>query len=275
MLGHAEFKIFSGDPRYEVWGTLRGEEGRRFFAEADQSRLVSGVDVLNQDSLVRVVNSIRPGAIINCVGLIKQLATAKDPLIVLPVNSLLPHRLAQLAALIDARLIHMSTDCVFSGRSGGYRESDVSDAEDLYGKSKYIGELPDDPYAITLRTSIIGHELQSKNALLEWFLSQHDQVEGYAKSVFSGVPAVELARIMRDFVLPKPNLRGLYHVAAKPISKLNLLELVAKVYGKDIKIAPNESVIVDRSLNSERFTRATGYVAPDWPELVAFMHTNR
>ena len=275
MLGHTEFRMFSSDNRYDVWGTLRGNEGRKFFPQSYQSHLISGVDILNSDSLIEVVGSVRPDAIVNCVGLIKQLPGSADPLMALPINAMFPHRLSWLAALFGARVIHMSTDCVFSGRKGDYREPDISDAEDVYGKSKYLGELRDDDHAITLRTSIIGHELGSTNALVDWFLSQKGKVRGFSRAIFSGLPAVELARVIRDFVLPRPEIHGLYHVSAEPISKLALLRLVATTYGKDVEIVPDEATVIDRSLNSERFMAATGYVAPNWPELVAFMRENR
>lgn len=222
-----------------------------------------------------VLARVQPDVLINCVGLIKQLADAKDPLTALPINAMLPHRLARLCELAGTRLIHMSTDCVFSGRQGAYRESDMSDAEDLYGKSKYIGELHDLPHAITLRTSIIGHELGSSHALVDWFLSQQGSVKGFTKAIFSGLPTVELARVMKDFVIPHPQLNGLYHVAAEPIAKLDLLQLVAAEYGKQVDICPDDELVIDRSLDGSRFRDATGYVAPAWPELIRRMHTTR
>lgn len=275
MLGHAVFEVFSQDARHEVWGTMRGEEGRRSFSDVAQASLLSGVDVLNQDSLVDTLDRADPDVVINCVGLIKQSAEVNNVLAALPINAMLPHRLAQLCRLANARLIHISTDCVFSGRKGMYRESDPSDAEDLYGRSKFIGELHDLPHAITLRTSMIGHELNSNHALIDWFLSQQGQVHGFAKTVFSGLPTVELARVMRDWILPRPELHGLYHVAAKPISKFDLLTLAAKEYGKQIAIYKDEKLVIDRSLNAERFARATGYVAPEWPDLIRLLRQHR
>ena len=271
MLGHSVFRVFSEDPRFEVWGTARDYGERALFADADHGRLVVGLDVLNHDAVVEAFNKIRPELVINCVGLVKQLAISADPLNALPINAILPHRLAQLCDLARARLIHVSTDCVFSGRSGRYRESDISDAVDLYGKSKFIGELHQLPHAVTLRTSLIGHELVSKRGLVDWFLSQQGQVKGYSHAIFSGLPSVELARVMRDFVLPHPELSGVYHVSAKPIAKLDLLQLIAELYGKKIVIVPDAEVTIDRSLNSDRFREATGYVAPEWPELITLM----
>jgi dTDP-4-dehydrorhamnose reductase len=275
MLGNAVFKIFGADTAHEVWGTLRSGAALRHFSEQSRARLLTGVDVLDQDALVSVLARVRPDVVINCVGLIKQLADAKDPLTALPINAMLPHRLARLCELVGARLIHVSTDCVFSGRKGSYLESDLSDAEDLYGKSKFIGELHDLPHAITLRTSIIGHELGSSYALVDWFLAQQGSVKGFSHAIFSGLPTVELARVMKDFVVPRPQLSGLYHVAAEPISKLDLLQLVAAQYGKQIEIRPDDGLVIDRSLDGSRFYEATDYVAPKWPVLIGNMHANR
>jgi dTDP-4-dehydrorhamnose reductase len=275
MFGSALYKIIASAPEHEVWGTLRSAGARRFFPEADHGRLIDSVDVTNHDGLVEVLNRVRPDVVINAVGVIKQLATANDPLVVLPINALLPHRLAALCALKGARMIQISTDCVFSGNAGNYLESDLSDAEDLYGKSKYIGEIHDQAHVITLRTSGIGHELNSRNGLLEWFLSQTGRVKGFSKAIYSGLPWVELSRVIKDFVLPHPEMNGLYHVSSKPISKLDLLRLVAGVYKKEITIEPDDVLRIDRSLNSARFTAATGYVAPEWPELIAEMHRCR
>ena len=274
MLGNAVFRVFSADATHETWGTLRSGAALRYFPEQSHPQLLAGVDVLDQDALVAAIARVRPDVVINCIGLIKQLADAKDPLTALPINAMLPHRLARLCSLAGARLIHVSTDCVFSGRKGLYLESDLSDAEDLYGKSKYIGELHDLPHAVTLRTSIIGHELGSSYALVDWFLSQQANVKGFTRAIFSGLPTVELARVMKDFVIPHP-LNGLYHVAAAPIDKHQLLGLVAAQYGKQIEIRPDDALVIDRSLDGTRFREATGYVAPDWSELIRRMHEQR
>ena len=188
---------------------------------------------------------------------------------------MLPHQLAALCEQHCARLVHISTDCVFDGKKGNYIETDISDAIDLYGKSKFIGELSDKPHAITLRTSIIGHELNSSNGLIEWFLSQTGTVNGFKRAIFSGLPTVELARVIAEYVIPQPNLYGLYHVSAELISKFDLLSLVAKIYGKEIEILPETDVIIDRSLDSSRFRTATGYRAPAWPELIKMMKDSK
>ena len=232
--------------------------------------MVTGVDVENHDSLVNLFAKITPDVVINCVGLVKQLSDANDPLQAVPINSLLPHRLAALCKLASARLVHISTDCVFSGAAGGYLETDFPDAYDLYGRTKLLGEV-DYQHAITLRTSIIGHELDGARSLLCWFLAQQDSVKGFTKAVFSGLPTNELARVIRDFVLPNPHLHGLYHVASQPIDKHALLRLVADIYGRSNEIIPDDCLVIDRSLCADRFREATGYVAPAWSKLVQEM----
>lgn len=270
MLGNAMLRVLAENAGHEVRGTARSATVKKYFTSLLAEKIIFGVDVENADSLLRVFEELRPEVVINCIGLVKQLDEADDPLAALPINSLLPHRLARLCGLVGARLIHVSTDCVFNGARGNYLETDLSDAEDLYGKSKYLGEVSY-PHTITLRTSIIGHELGGNHGLVGWFLAQQGRVKGYRKAIFSGLPTVELSRVVRDFVLVQPALCGLYHVAAAPIAKYDLLQLVASAYGKKIKIEPDERVIIDRSLNAARFREATGYVAPPWPELVARM----
>ena len=270
MLGNAVFRYCSEDSQHEVIGSARSDSVRRNFPEALGQRIVTGTDVDNQDSLALLFAKVKPDVVINCVGLIKQMADANDPLQAIPINSLLPHRLARLCDIAGARLIHVSTDCVFSGSKGNYLESDASDAKDLYGRSKFMGEV-DYPHCITLRKSIIGHELNSAKSLVGWFLAQQGSVKGYTKAIFSGLPTIELAHVIRDVVLPQPALRGLYHVAAEPINKFDLLTLVAQSYRKEIEIVADEQLVIDRSLNAQRFRAATGYVAPAWPELIQKM----
>lgn len=275
MLGSAVFRLLSSTPGIEVSGTARSSGKLHAFPEKTRATVLVGADILFDDGLADVVATTRPDVIINCIGLIKQLAEADDPLQALPINSLLPHRLARLAAPSNTRIIHISTDCVFSGSKGGYIESDAPDAQDLYGKSKQLGELTGYPHAVTLRTSIIGHEIDSRYGLLEWFLSREGSVRGYRKAIFSGLPTPELARVIRDHVIPDRKLQGLYHVSAQPIDKCSLLRLIAEVYGKEIRIEPDDSVVIDRSLQSVRFRAETGYQPPAWPELVRRLQASR
>lgn len=271
MIGSTVLRVLSAKHDWEVFGTVRDGSVGRFFSAAIGKRLRVGVDVEHQDSLVRILDQIRPNVVVNCAGLTKHKPEADDPLVSLPINALMPHRLAALCNLVGARLIHVSTDCVFSGNKGGYIEDDFADARDVYGKSKALGEVHYQ-HTITLRTSTIGHELQSQHGLLDWFLSQEGRCKGYTRAVFSGLPTVVFAQVVRDVVIPHIELSGLYHIAAKPIAKFDLLKLVAQEYGKSIEIVPDDDLRIDRSLDATRFQLATGYVAPDWPDLIKLMH---
>lgn len=270
MLGNAMLRLFSQSEGHRALGTVRSSRAMRLLPEDLRDSLIVGVDVENFDSLSRGIAAAKPDVVINCIGVVKQLSESDDPLTAIPINSLLPHRLARLCDLAGARLIHVSTDCVFSGRKGLYTEADFPDANDLYGRSKYLGEV-DYPNAVTLRTSIIGHELDGARSLVGWFLTQTGSVRGFTQAVFSGLPTVELARVIRDFVLPNPQLRGTYHVSADPINKYDLLQLVAAAYGKVIDIVPDASLVIDRSLLSKRFRESTGYSPQPWRQLIQGM----
>jgi dTDP-4-dehydrorhamnose reductase len=271
MLGNAVLRFFAGSKGYVTTGSVRSTSALKLFPESLRRHLVCGVDVENTDSVAKLFADTRPDVVVNCIGLVKQLAEADDPLAALPINAVLPHRLARLCDLAQARFIHVSTDCVFSGLKGMYLEADFPDANDLYGRSKYLGEV-DYPHAVTLRTSIIGHELGSAHGLVGWFLAQQGEISGYSRAIFSGLPTVELAHVIRDFVLPHPELCGLHHVSADPINKFDLLGLVAKAYGKNIDITPDDKLVINRSLDSTSFRQATGYRPESWAELVRKMH---
>jgi dTDP-4-dehydrorhamnose reductase len=271
MLGNAMLRHFGSSNAHDTWGSARSASVCRFLPPALREHVICGVDVDNNDALMRLFARVRPNVVINCIGLIKQLVAAADPLSAIPINSILPHRLAQLCRVAGARLVHVSTDCVYSGTKGMYREDDPADAQDLYGRSKFLGEV-DYPNAVTLRTSIIGHEVAGAHGLIDWFLAQTGPVRGFTRAIFSGLPTVELARVIRDHVLPQPQLRGVHHVSAAPISKYDLLRLVAQTYGKHTEITPDDKVVIDRSLDSKRFRELTDYVPPAWPELVRIMY---
>jgi dTDP-4-dehydrorhamnose reductase len=271
MLGSTMFRKFSEDSSFETFGTLRDVGGARYFAPEHREALIPNLNLEGESGILAAFAIARPNIVINCVGIIKQLPKASDHLESLAINSSLPHRLAKYSSMVDARLVHFSTDCVFSGKKGHYREDDVPDAYDLYGRTKLLGEV-DYENAVTLRTSIIGHELASARSLVDWFLGESGRVKGFRSAIFSGLPTVEVARVVRDLVIPNPDLRGLYHMSVDPISKNDLLQLVAETYSKNIKIVPDDNLVIDRSLNSDRFRAATGFAPKSWPELIRTMH---
>lgn len=271
MLGNAMLRVLSESLTNEVVGVVRNTHSAAKIAPIFGGRIITHFNADDFDSIVHLVETERPAIIVNCIGLIKQRAEAEDPLVTLPINSLFPHRLARIAALANARVIHFSTDCVFSGKTGNYVEADYADSYDLYGRSKLLGELHES-HCFTVRTSIIGHELDSSRSLIGWFLAQSGATKGFRRAVFSGLPTVELAKIVRDYILPNPQLSGLWHVSADPINKYELLKLVADIYKKDIDIVADDDFVIDRSLNSDRFRKVTGYNPPNWKQLIQSMH---
>lgn len=272
MLGHILLRCFAKKPDLDVYATVRSARELSGWLTPDRMKKVhQNIDVQQIDSLVKVFAEVQPDVAVNCIGIIKQVPEAQDPLAAITINALLPHRIALLCRATGTRLIHVSTDCVFSGEKGGYTESDIADATDLYGRTKYLGEVSCD-HCITLRTSIIGHELKGKYGLVEWFFSPKDTVRGFRNVLYSGFPTVELARIIRDYVIPNPEITGLYHVSSDPISKYELLNLIKVQYGKKTEIEPEDGFRLDRSLDSTRFRSLTGYQPPTWPELICRMH---
>ena len=270
MLGHTLLRFLAGSPGIEAVGTVRGSTPPDGLPAAAARLVETGIEATDETVLRRLLDTVRPDAIVNCVGLIKQRPEGQDPERAILVNALVPHLLARLAAESGVRLIQPGTDCVFSGKAGNYSEASVPDATDFYGRSKLLGEVTEGD-AVTLRTSLIGPEIGASFGLVAWFLGRTGPVAGYRHAIFSGVPTVEFARIVRDHVLPNPELRGLYHVSARPISKHDLLALVKAAYGAPAELVPDDTVRIDRSLDSRRFRAATGYVPPEWPDLVAAM----
>lgn len=271
MLGHKAAAVLAR--RFQVYASFRDPHGpwRDFpqYAGYPAERLLSGVDALDFTTVTSAVETVRPDAVINCIGIIKQLKEASDAVLTITLNSLFPHRLADLCVTTGARLVHMSTDCVFSGRKGAYTEDDVPDPEDLYGRSKLLGEV-DRPSCLTIRTSIFGRDFLKQDALLEWFLSNRGgRVKGYKNAIYSGFPTQVLARIIGDLLADQPTLSGLVQVASAPISKYALLMMLKESMDLDIEIEPFDDPPCDRSLSAARFVRATGYRIPSWEEMVA------
>jgi dTDP-4-dehydrorhamnose reductase len=276
MLGH---KLCQGFARRElpVVGLLRDDPASwraRFPGVFDRVTLLGGVDVLEEGRIERALRELRPRAVVNAVGIVKQLAAAEDRYLSIGINAWLPHRLARACHEVGARLVHVSTDCVFDGTRGGYTEDDPSDAVDLYGKSKYLGETDArELAAITLRTSIVGRELKRPtHGLFEWFLAQRGgKVRGFAKAIYSGFTTLELTRVVQLAIEHPAPLCGTYHVASQPINKYDLLLLVRRIFDLEVEIERDEQFACDRSLRMERFSRATGYVPPTWEAMIVEM----
>jgi len=274
LAGHTLFAELSKCPDLEVWGSAPEEQAlQEWFPPAFLRRVTPGVQGQDFDAVSRVLEQVKPQVVINAARLTKKRVDEANPLPAIAVNALFPHRLHCLCEASGVRLVQLSTDCVFSGRTGNYSEKDLPDAEDLYGRSEALGELTDGA-ALTLRASCVGHELGEPHGLVEWFMAQKGSVKGFKRAIYSGLPTVELARVIADYILPHRRLRGLYHLSSDPISKYELLQLVAAQYGKKIKIIPDEKVRINRSLDSTRLRRATGWRPPSWKQLVKAMYQN-
>lgn len=271
MLGYSLFQNLSDAAHLDVYGTVRSIEGKeKFYGDCDD-RLFKGVDVNNLVTIELVLKAIRPDVVINCIGLIKQHSISNQHVEAIAINSLLPHQLARLCENYSSKLIHFSTDCVFDGTKGLYSENDTPDALDLYGRTKCLGEVDYAPH-LTLRTSIIGHELDSSVSLVDWFLSQENSTKGFSKAIFSGLPTYFISRLLIEKILPASGLYGLYQLSVEPIDKFTLLNIIAEYYGKNIKIIESTDLQIDRSLNSERLRNALNLEIPSWNTLVSEMH---
>ena len=268
MLGHQLWRGLHA--QHDTWVTLRRPVAD-FAAHNlfDEAKAIQFDDITDDTALERALGQAKPEAVINCVGIIKQRDEASDEALTLRVNAEFPHRLAKRCGEAGARLIHFSTDCIFAGTKGNYTESDPSDATDLYGQSKHQGEVAD-AHSVTLRTSVIGHELGTNLALLDWFLSQRGQaINGYTKAIYSGFTTLEMARIVDRILTQHTDLSGVWHVASEPISKFGLLQLCREKLGWEGVIEPNDEFVCDRSLNADRFNQATGYTPPSWEAMIS------
>lgn len=270
MLGYSLYINLNDYKNLNVIGTARNLLGKELYFNKQKENIILGVDATDIDSIDNAMNSANPDIVINCIGLIKQHEISKQHVDAIKINALLPHQLADLCNKHNARLIQFSTDCVFDGKVGLYRESDIPNSTDLYGKSKCLGEVNYGKH-LTLRTSIIGHELNSSVSLIDWFLSQSTEVNGYSKAIFSGLPTCYIAKLLAEKIIVNDSLNGLYHLSAEPIDKYTLISLVSEIYGKSIKINKSEMLNIDRSLDSTRLREAIGFIPPTWYDLIKFM----
>lgn len=271
MLGH---KLCQKLPQmgFQVFATYRALQD----LELPRVQLIQLDDIQDTQRLDTIIKENKPDVVINCIGIVKQSTYAEDRYLSVAINALLPHQLQKICENHNARLVHISTDCVFNGAKGMYLESDPSDAYDVYGKSKYLGETTDEQSnAITLRTSIIGHEAKiSTHGLLGWFFQQRNKtVNGYKEAFFSGFTTNELARIITLLITEHPKLCGTYHVASNRISKYDLLMLINDIYDLKVTINPESEFYCDRSLQMTSFSNITGYQAPTWSDMIQNMYT--
>lgn len=271
-IGRLLFLGLSSTKGYEVWGTSRSSiKTKQIFNAKEREHILDELNAWNIKKFENIIYQLRPQEVINCIGIIKQLPECQVPEQAIYVNALFPHLLSGICKKNNARLIHLSTDCVFSGRKGNYDDNDTPDALDMYGKTKGLGEVANS-HSLTIRSSYIGHELGTKYELLEWFLSQRVTVKGFRRAIYSGLTLIELTKVFSKYIIPNDELTGIYNISSKPISKFDLLQLIAKRYNKSTRIEIDDNFICDRSLNSDKFRKLSKYIPPDWPKMIEDMY---
>ena len=266
MLGHKLYQVLA--QTHDAVGTIRGSyRSISKYGFFKPSHIVPEINARELSRVEKVIEENEPEVVINCIGVVKSLVEKEGMVSTIWLNSLFPHQLYQICKAKGIRLIHVSTDCVFSGKTGFYKEDDPSDAEDIYGKTKYLGEVTG-ANALTIRTSIIGRELASANGLVEWFLSnQSSKVQGYSNAIFSGFPTLHLSRSIADIITKHQNLEGIYHISSEPTNKFELLALIKKAMGLNIIIEKYPDYRIDRSLDSTKYRKATGFTPPSWKKM--------
>ena len=269
MMGHMACRVLGAT--HDVVGTIRGDwnPDSPLASFLGAGSCVSGLDVLDSEAVARVLDEVEPDAVLNCVGIVKQLSAAKDAVASIECNSLLPHRLALLTVPRDVRLIHLSTDCVFSGRDGEYSEDDVPDPVDLYGRSKLLGEIGPEE-GLTIRTSIVGRQIAGATSFFEWILSNRGKtVQGFERAVYSGLTTMALSRIVSRILDQHPTLGGVWQVASEPITKFELIVRLNDLLDLKMDVVSDATFVCDRSLDGSRFVARTGLVTPNWDSMLA------
>lgn len=267
MLGHTIYKFLNQSDEIECYGSIRNTKDKEFFDSHLSKKTRIFNDFNNLKKLEKFIKKIKPQIILNCIGLIKQRDNSDNQPEAIFINSLLPHQISKVCNELGIRFIHFSTDCVFSGRKGNYKESDLPDARDIYGLSKFMGEI-NGKNNLTIRTSIIGHELKNSLGLLEWFLGEKKDIKGYSRAIFSGLTTLEVSRFLLDHIFKNNKIYGVYHLASEPITKLKLLKIINNVYKCKKNIISSSSLKINRSLDGSKLIEVTKYKVPNWEEMI-------
>ena len=270
MLGHKVYQKFKN--RFDTYATFRDFSQYKKYNIFEENHAIHPFSCENPKNLNDILAGIRPDFVVNCIGITKHQLIADNPIQMITTNSLFPHILSHACGQINAKLILISTDCVFSGKAGQYKENDFSDADDLYGRTKYLGEVAKTENTLTIRTSIIGRELKTSLGLLEWFLSQKTgKVKGYKNAIFSGFTTEALSDILINIIEKQKTIYGLYNISADAINKFDLLNLINRIFKLRTEIVPFEDFYCDRSLNSSKFKEITGIKPLSWENMISNM----
>ena len=268
MIGHKMYQTISKIHK-DTWVTLRKSLTSYSYSEIyNPEKVIDNIDLINFQTISNQLNKINPDIVVNACGITirRGIETLKSNSIIL--NSALPHFLNEWVTSNNKRLIHFSTDCVFTGAKGDYIDNDNKDASDLYGSTKSMGEVIDSKFAITLRGSMIGSELENKTELFEWFLKQKNKkIKGFNKVIYSGITTTKMAEIVLKLIDQFPNLSGVYNISSKPISKFELLKLWNNLFDINANIEIDNSYTSNKNLISDNFYRTISMEQPDWVEL--------
>ena len=270
MLGHTLIKYLISKNNLDVEFSVRNKSRQKLCKEIFNKEAKYFVDANEPSSILKAIEIYKPNFCINCLGIIKQKEDAKNYIKSIQINSLIPHLISDYCKRYDSQLIHISTDCIFSGKKGNYLDSDTPDPIDLYGRSKLLGEVSNSN-AITIRTSIIGPEISSANGLFEWFRNKEGIIYGYQNAWFSGFTTIELSRIIYKFIIQGKIKNDIYNLSSYAINKYELLKLINKVYVLNKKIIADNSVVIDRTLNCDKFSRETGFIQDKWENMIIGM----
>ena len=270
MLGHKLVQQLKVD--FDVAATIR--QSKEYYSDISifqQVKLIEEVNAENFDSISSAIDYFNPDVVLNCIGVVKQLKEVNSPIHTITINALLPHKIREICLKIGCRFIQFSTDCVFSGKKGYYTEEDQPDPVDLYGKTKLLGEVSG-ANNLTVRTSILGHELSRHTSLIDWFLSQRgNKIKGFDKAIYNGLTTLALSQIVKDILINHRDLQGLYHISSDPISKYELLKMVNHTYSSNVTIDRDVNFLCDRSLDNTRFRAKTGIITVSWEDMIKDM----
>ena len=272
MLGHKLFSYLQKQNTYELYATTT----TNFEIEHPNFKIVNKKNIFfsktqNIDFFKKKITDIKPDLVINCIAILKESFFYLNPLKFIEINTVLPLQISELSKIFGFRFIHFSTDILYADTNKLSCENDKITLEGPYAASKFLGEVKNNN-SLTIRTSIIGHQLNNKNSLVEWFLSyEGETVNGYSNVIYSGLPTTEISKIIHEKIIPNVNLKGIINISSNPISKFELLKKIKKYYNKKVKINIDNSAISNRSLDSNLFNNKTGYLAPDWDVLVKEM----
>lgn len=269
MLGSMLLRVYAKETDWMVLATARTSALPLGLTHLEK-QIVPNVEITDPEILEPLLEQYQPDVVINAAVLRRSNHNADDVAQMISVNAIWPQRLAAATMRRGIRLIHISSDGVFSGRRGNYLESDTPDPDCAYSLSKLLGE-PIEPNCIILRTSLIGSSPRASDGLVDWFMNQKGVVRGRRRSIFSGVTTAEMAHIISDYVIPNATLNGLFHLSSSPISKFELLQLIADKHRPEIIVIPDHEVEINRSLIGEKFQVATGYIAPSWDAMISSM----